>query len=1063
MRASNERGMAMITTLLVLMLITALLVGFTTVIISDQRYRIIDRDRGQAFYAASGAMEKLTADLGNTFFKFVAPTDAQISALTTMQPSISGVTFTAVNAPTALPASETSPLHCFSTTTPTYPTTVNRAFRTDGTAGYTISFCEDTATHNPTTTPDPTLIKTGPYADLWALKTPYQLDVTAKTAAGGEAHLVRTIEAVAIPVFQFGIFSDVDLAFNAADDFSFGGRVHTNGNLFLAQGGSSTLTISDKVTAVKEVVRTRLSNGVAITTSGHTGTVNIATSTSAVRALGTGEGSVVDGPTSASNDPPWTNISLTTYNKYIRNYKTGAKALNLPLITVGGTSPDLTKRPTAGEDVSNPILYNERLYTRASIRILLSDKASEITNLPGVTATAPVSLGGNWNVAAQAPGGYTVNGANGRPPIALSPGLQEATLSANVVSGSATINVSAVPAYFQTAGGAQMVADPTGANVPVTCVGRDVTNFLSCTVAVGDRNKTVLSGRVIKWTLADGRVVQTTLNGGWGTGNGAATNIAINGNTAGFAPNVFWLKDTLISCTGLTGAGTQFTGCAGVPAANNGDKVTTSNHTPVDTPMIGGYLKIERQGTDGTWTDITAEMLGYGIGAPNIDVATGTACADPSPNGIVRIQRLKDNAGGTTTTAGGGCGYAADATGYRDPTSWWPMVLYDTREGVFRDDNYPADNPPNVLPFNGLFHYVMLDVRNLAKWFKGAAPYASGTGTNSKTDNGGFTVYFSDRRNNKNETNQETGEYGFEDIVNPGSTNGAPNGSLDAGENVNASIVNNVPTQDLYGGEPSYTDQAGVGGYNTLPPNAVGIPTTSPYKTGASTTPATAISQSLARVNRQIFFRRALKLVNGNDIYQQNVTGLSIVAENPIYVQGDWNANPGGTGGFTYGTGGTAHAATSIIGDAVTILSNNWNDINSLKSPYTPSSRPRPTQSWYRMAIIGGKNMIFPNISGTSSTFGTDGGAHAFIRYLEGQPGGGGDTINYKGSLATFYYSRQATSIFKGSGNYVYEIPSNRAFSFDIDFKTPSLLPPNTPVFRDMNAVGFSQELRPGK
>jgi hypothetical protein len=65
--------------------------------------------------------------------------------------------------------------------------------------------------------------------------------------------------------------------------------------------------------------------------------------------------------------------------------------------------------------------------------------------------------------------------------------------------------------------------------------------------------------------------------------------------------------------------------------------------------------------------------------------------------------------------------------------------------------------------------------------------------------------------------------------------------------------------------------------------------------------------------------------------------------------------------------------------------------------------------------------------------------------------------------MATFYYSRQATGTFKGNQSTVYEVPSIRIFNFDTDFKTPSLLPPNTPVFRDMNAVGFSQELRPGR
>ena len=42
--------------------------------------------------------------------------------------------------------------------------------------------------------------------------------------------------------------------------------MHTNGNLFLSQGDGATLTLSDKVTAVKEVIRQRLENNVTIGT-----------------------------------------------------------------------------------------------------------------------------------------------------------------------------------------------------------------------------------------------------------------------------------------------------------------------------------------------------------------------------------------------------------------------------------------------------------------------------------------------------------------------------------------------------------------------------------------------------------------------------------------------------------------------------------------------------------------------------------------------------------------------------------------------------------------------------
>ena len=45
--------------------------------------------------------------------------------------------------------------------------------------------------------------------------------------------LQRQVQVVAIPVFQFGIYSDSDLSFFAGPPFNFGGRVHTNGNLWL--------------------------------------------------------------------------------------------------------------------------------------------------------------------------------------------------------------------------------------------------------------------------------------------------------------------------------------------------------------------------------------------------------------------------------------------------------------------------------------------------------------------------------------------------------------------------------------------------------------------------------------------------------------------------------------------------------------------------------------------------------------------------------------------------------------------------------------------------------------
>ena len=71
-------------------------------------------------------------------------------------------------------------------------------------------------------------VPSGPYQGLVGLITPYEVTVTARSSTGGEVRMRRQMQTVGIPVFQFGIFSENDLAFFAGPNFNFGGRVHTN-------------------------------------------------------------------------------------------------------------------------------------------------------------------------------------------------------------------------------------------------------------------------------------------------------------------------------------------------------------------------------------------------------------------------------------------------------------------------------------------------------------------------------------------------------------------------------------------------------------------------------------------------------------------------------------------------------------------------------------------------------------------------------------------------------------------------------------------------------------------
>jgi hypothetical protein len=848
LRRGGEDGIAMIVTLMVLVLVSALMVGFTTAIIADQRASGLDRDQTQAYAAAHAGLEQLTADLSGLFATDFSPTAAQISNLTATPPDLEHFTFV----------------------------------EPGGGSGYRINFNPDAQGNPAPESTTGTTIAAGPYQGLRGIITPYNITVTARTAGGAEVRMRRTLQTVAMPVFQFGQFSDADLGFHVDQEFEFGGRVHTNGTLYLAQGGNNSdrLTIPDRITAVNEVIRTHLMNGFD-GASDYRGTVRVLRNApNNFRNLARTEGSLITNDVAVQNEPLWTSLSVGTYSSNIRNGRTGARRLDLPLVAQGTTPVELIRRPAqnSAEDTANEPVFNQRLFSQASIRILLSDTPGAITSLPTVTATQPVLLQGT-------PAGYTL----------------------------------------------------------------------------------------------------------------------------------------------------------GVPFAQAG--AASPYRSPVDTHLIDGYLKIEQRTQAGGWQDITLQILNFGIAGRNLSTGAenvpGTACPEPHPKAIIRLQRIKDVSTGILAnpcgvTVVGGIVAAVTA----QPRDYWPNALYDTREGNFRDNMPPSGAGSSLVALGGIMQYIELDVRNLKRWIEGHSDYAGGTGPQTRNDNG-YIVYFSDRRLNRDDMGNETGEYGFEDIVNAGDPAGTPNNSPDDGEDVNR---NNA--LDTYGG--------------TALAVGASIP---PWHGGAhpwDRIDATGSGASVLRANRQIFFRRALKLVNGC-LGNVPSPGFTVGSENPVYVQGDYNAT-------SASTTAEPNMACAIIADAVTLLSNGWNDIRSFTSPNAASGRTA-TATGYRMAVIAGKNLAFPRpgVSGALRDFGTDGGVHDFLRYLETW---GSNTLRYSGSLVSFYTSRQAVGVYKSgitlsSNNRNVFSVANRLFTFDIDFLETPLLPPGTPSFRDVNTLTFRQLLRP--
>src|SRR6266446_1389220 len=420
-----DSGMALITTLLLLVMLSSLLVGFFVLITTGQQLTSGAKQETRAFYGAESGLEKMTADLGTLFDNTYSPTAAELNnIIANPPPNLGDITFAAA----------------------------------DGTPGYTLTYPTDSFGKPLATDAQ---VKSGPYSGMTGLITPYTLTVTARTSSGAEVMLRRTTQTVGIPAFEFGVFCDKECGFHAGPDFNFGGRIHSNRNLFLAEGSGSTLTLSDRVTSYGEVVRTNIMNGLRLAAGGWTGTVNMTTSpgTSSYRALGIGEGSVNGMPPAVPSVPyaapsnengSWPTVSKTTYNSDLLNGLTGAKKLSLPieLLTknklVPGQPVDIIRRPVQADD---SVLLGERYFSQASIKILLSDNLQDIMLLPCVDAGTPaVDLSTlAWDASMPAsypasnpgtlPNWYTTSNPNPVPaPIATS-------AAGNARNGGATGNV----------------------------------------------------------------------------------------------------------------------------------------------------------------------------------------------------------------------------------------------------------------------------------------------------------------------------------------------------------------------------------------------------------------------------------------------------------------------------------------------------------------------------------------------------------------------------------------------------------------------------------------------
>lgn len=172
-----------------------------------------------------------------------------------------------------------------------------------------------------------------------------------------------------------------------------------------------------------------------------------------------------------------------------------------------------------------------------------------------------------------------------------------------------------------------------------------------------------------------------------------------------------------------------------------------------------------------------------------------------------------------------------------------------------------------------------------------------------------------------------------------------------------------------------------------------------------------------------------VSLINGSEIGSPSGEGLTIACENPLYVEGNFNT--------------VRKEPVSVLSDAVTFLSNNWDPLLS-GNQYSDRNA---TTTTVNMAFITG------DLEASGTNYG--GGLENLPRFLEDW---NGTDFNLTGSMVQGWHSRQAKGTWRyiDAANAYYSAPT-RNWTFDTDFEDPSKLPPETPQIQLFQRTSWRQ------
>jgi hypothetical protein len=1083
MKTNRERGAALATALIIMSILAAVSMTVLAVVTHEARIAGSDLQRTQTFYAGAASIEKMTNDFSALFATTSHPTNQQLA-----------------NIAAAYPSELTS--EGFSFTKP------------DGSPNQWIQL-------DPNAPSGTVTIPTGAFSGLVASVTPYILDTTVtQTGTGAQVRLQRKVNNYLVPIFQFGMFSNEDIELHPGPQFTFNGRVHANGNLYL----SGTTTFLSKVTTANELVVDLLRNG-----NTHDESMNVKVGSTMVPLT---MGSVYNGPNLTGSTPgnrgyfpgspngtvnaSWDTTSVSAASGLANRFggqlltrSTGGSPLLLPMQLEGNLTREIIKRMLPSDTT---ILGQSRYHSKAEVRILIDDEGNSGIDAAGIPTTQGVYLS-NFNPIP------LPSGAANNTPANHGGGRALWRIKDNNTAETNSYNESTSPRSWnlQQQNGSSVQADTVrGIKAPPPVKAITGVAKVSAGIKITVTNHGYSTNDQVFIANVGGA---TQANGGWTITKVDANNFTLNG-TGG---------TTLSGYTANTGTVYSFTA---LPKSSNGYAIPPG-------AGITGHILIQIVDANGVTYDVTTQVLSLGMteGEPNGVVylqrplwaaftqgsRDASGLSNPALNGdpaytntltdIMNLTRkgadgeIKIAAGYPTqdatygyltqivddTPSGsqpirsdvpGGIPNAAACTTSAQPvlcqllTDWgtanwtsnkdWnaivPINVYNVREGRINTSLSSSD-----VYERGITNVVEINMRNLARWLDGVFDNNLLLGTTAVSSNiaapDGYTIYISDRRGDEVKSmtvngttfNATNGMVDNEDIY-------GPNGTLDAGEDVQQTGVLVKDTNELP--DPAVLGAVSPGYGTDITKRAMAV--------------NDWVNLDASGINHKMF-RNAVRLFNGENLQVSGAAGklsqtkgITISSENMVYTWGNYNttginaAPPSGTASLNDTSTGYYYLGnqvpTSIVCDALFPLSKTFFDSETAMYPDDFSKRSADRspavgqETSVRTALIAGNNLSA--LAASPDAGNSAAGESRLSGGMHNFPRFLEDwpaRFNFVGSLIPLYHSTQAVGPYNADST-IYG-PPIRNWAFDITFTDPNRLPPGTPLFQHIEPTGFKQVL----